>query len=104
VTLTTTDSGGLTDTESIRLDPRTRCAHVQVEARGAQARRGRDELGAPFTRTVILGSTNSVSALSPQTLGGATYAFRSWSDGAAQTHNITASRAATYTATYRRVR
>jgi hypothetical protein len=36
-------------------------------------------------------------------LGGALWAGTG-SDGAAQTHNITASRAATYTATYRRVR
>ena len=45
----------------------------------------------PFTRTVIAGSTNTISAPSPQTLNGANYAFSSWSDGGAQTHVITAS-------------
>ena len=42
----------------------------------------------PFTRTVIVGSTNTISAISPQTKGPKTYTFVSWSDGGAQTHNI----------------
>ena len=56
---------------------------------------------APFTRRVIVGSKNSLSADSPQTLGGITYRWTGWSDGGAQSHDITAPRAATtYTATY----
>jgi hypothetical protein len=56
---------------------------------------------APFNRTVIVGSANSISAVSPQTLGGTTYTFDRWSDGGAQTHNIVAAATATtYTATY----
>jgi hypothetical protein len=54
----------------------------------------------PFTRTVIRGSTNTVSAVSPQTANGINYAFSSWSDGGAQSHNITANASATYTAAY----
>ena len=47
---------------------------------------------APFTRTVIVGSTNSISAPSPQFINGSNrqYIFRKWSDGGAATHNITA--------------
>jgi hypothetical protein len=57
----------------------------------------------PFTRTVIAGSKNSVSAPSPQSLAGNSYEFASWSDGGAQSHDIVApDSAATYTATYRR--
>ncbi len=57
---------------------------------------------ASFTRTVIVGSRNTVSAPSPQTRGKQTYAFVSWSDGGAQTHDIVAPAAATtYTARYR---
>ena len=42
-----------------------------------------------------------MSAPTPQTLGGTSYSFGSWSDGGAQTHTITAPAAATtYTATY----
>jgi hypothetical protein len=55
----------------------------------------------PVTRPVIIGSTVSVSAPTPQTLNGIGYAFSSWSDGGAQSHDIIApASAATYTATY----
>ena len=50
--------------------------------------------------TVILGSSNSISAPSPQTLNGREHLFSSWSDGGAQTHTITANAATTHTATY----
>jgi hypothetical protein len=61
------------------------------------------EATAAFTRTVIIGSTNSISAISPQTKGKQAYRFQSWSDGGAQTHNIVAPAAATtYTARFRR--
>src|SRR3712207_6964394 len=43
-----------------------------------------------FRSTVIVGSSNGVSAPGPQTLGGTSYGFASWSDGGAQTHTITA--------------
>jgi len=50
---------------------------------------------------VIVGSLNSLSAPSPQTLNGTSYTFSSWSDGGAQTHNITApASATTYIASY----
>jgi hypothetical protein len=56
----------------------------------------------PFTRTVIAGSNNSLSAPSPQSGPlGLRYRYGSWSDGGAQTHNIVApASAATYHATY----
>jgi hypothetical protein len=51
---------------------------------------------------VIVGSTNSVTAVSPQTKSGKSYAFGSWSDGGAQTHSITApATATTYTARFK---
>ena len=53
----------------------------------AAARRQGISTTTPFTRTVIQGSSNSVSATTPQTLGATTYEFTSWSDGGAQTHN-----------------
>jgi hypothetical protein len=50
---------------------------------------------------VIVGSKNSVSAPSPQTLGGTNYEFTSWSDGGARSHDIVAPDTAnTYTATF----
>ena len=99
--LTATDSGGLTDTKSVRLDPKTVALTFQSEPAGLQLTVGSSSETTPFSRTVIAGSKNSVSALSPQTLGGINYAFASWSDGGAQSHDIVApDTAATYTATY----
>jgi hypothetical protein len=55
----------------------------------------------PFSRTVIVNSLNSISALTPQVVGSTTYDFARWSDGLAATHSVTAtSTPATYTATY----
>ena len=62
---------------------------------------GPDADTAPFTRTVIVGSDNSISAPASQTSGSSTYSFSSWSDGGARSHDIVAPAApATYTATY----
>jgi hypothetical protein len=62
---------------------------------------GATSKAAPFTERVIVGSSNSVSASSPQLLGGQDYAFSSWSDGGAQAHNIVAPAApATYRAVF----
>jgi hypothetical protein len=52
---------------------------------------------------VIIGSRNSISAVTPQVKGGKTYRFSSWSDGGAQTHDIVApATATTYTARFQR--
>ena len=99
--LTVTDSGGLQDTETLRLDPQTVALTFQSAPSGLQLTVGATTTTTPFTRTVIVGSTNSISALSPQTLSGTTYQFASWSDGGAQTHNIVAlASPTTYTAQY----
>jgi len=99
--LTVTDSDGLQDTETLRLDPQTVELTFQSAPSGLQLTVGGSTATAPFTRTVIVGSTNSISALSPQTLGGTTYQFASWSDGGAQSHNIVAPASpTTYTAQY----
>jgi glucose/arabinose dehydrogenase len=101
VRLTATDSGGLTDSTSVLLDPVVVPLTFASSPSGLQLTVNGSSATAPFTRTVIVGSTNSLSAPSPQSLGGTSYAFQSWSDGGAQTHNIVApASAATYTATY----
>jgi glucose/arabinose dehydrogenase/PKD repeat protein len=99
--LTVTDSAGLTHTTSVRLDPKTVDLTFTSSPSGLQIAVGGTAQATPFTRRVIQGSANSVSAVTPQTLGGTPYAFASWSDGGAQTHLITAPPAATtYLATY----
>ena len=98
--LTVTDSGGLSDTKSLRLDPRTVNLTLDSSPPGLQLGFNLETAQAPFTRTVIAGSANTVSAPSPQAAGSATQVFDSWSDGGAQTHNLTAAAGATLTASY----
>lgn len=100
--LTATDSGGLQATRSLRLDPRTVVLTFQTNPGGLSLTVGSSTSKASFTRTVIVGSTNSLSALSPQSKGSKAYRFLSWSDGGAQTHSVTApATGQTYTARFR---
>jgi glucose/arabinose dehydrogenase len=102
--LTATDSGGQSDTESVELQPQTVDLTFASEPSGLQLVVGSASQTTPFTRTVIVGSLNSISATTPQSQGGTQYGFSSWSDGGTQTHNIVAPAApATYTATYSEV-
>ncbi|WBB77584.1 PQQ-dependent sugar dehydrogenase [Micromonospora sp. WMMD882] len=97
--LTATDAGGLSHSTSVRLDPRTVNLTFDTNPSGLQVAVNSGAQATPFTRTVIQGSTNTVSAVTPQTSGGQTYAFSSWSDGGAQTHIVTApTTPTTYTA------
>jgi hypothetical protein len=100
--LTATDSGGLTNTATRRLDPRTVILTFQTTPGGLRLAVGSSTATATFSRTVIVGSSNSISAVSPQVKGKQTYEFSSWSDGGAQTHTITApATATTYTARFK---
>jgi glucose/arabinose dehydrogenase len=99
--LVATDASGVTGTTTLRLDPQTVALDFASLPRGLQLSVDGVSSTTPFTRTVIVGSNNSISATSPQSVSGTTYEFASWSDGGAQTHNVTAPPAtATYTATY----
>jgi glucose/arabinose dehydrogenase/plastocyanin len=101
LTLTATDSVGLQDVETLRLDPRTVQLTFQTSPSGLQLAIGGVTRNTPASITVAVGSTNSVSAPTPQTLSGTSYSFASWSDGGAQSHNIVAPASpTTYTATY----
>jgi glucose/arabinose dehydrogenase len=73
LTLTATDPGGLTDTETVRLDPQTVDLTFQTSPPGLQLAVGSTSQTAPFTRTVIVGSNNSISVPSPQPLNGHSY-------------------------------
>jgi PKD repeat protein len=99
--LTATDSGGLTDTRSIQLDPRTVTLTLNTSPSGFALVLNGSQAAAPFTKTVIQGSRNSISAPTPQTKAKKTWLFKAWSDGGAQTHDVIANSATTYTATYK---
>jgi PKD repeat protein/glucose/arabinose dehydrogenase len=100
--LTATDSGGLTDTQTLRLDPKTVNLTFQTTPGGLTLTVNGTSSKSSFARTVIVGSTNTISAVTPQQKGKQTYNFSSWSDGGAQTHAITApATGTTYTARFK---
>jgi glucose/arabinose dehydrogenase/PKD repeat protein len=99
--LTATDSSGQTNQKSVRLDPQTTVLSFSTSPAGLPLAVGSSSTATPFTRTVIVGSNNSLSAPQTGTLGANSYEFVSWSDGGAATHNVAApGDGASYVATY----
>ncbi|HSS80940.1 MAG TPA: PQQ-dependent sugar dehydrogenase [Gaiellaceae bacterium] len=99
--LQATDGDGLQSSASVTLQPKTVDLSFATIPSGLALAVGSSTDATPFTRTVIAGSANSVSAPATQTLNGHTYSFASWSDGGAAAHTVTApANAAGYTATY----
>ncbi|MEU7872793.1 PQQ-dependent sugar dehydrogenase [Dactylosporangium sp. NPDC049140] len=99
--LTATDAGGLTSVSTVDLQPKTVDLSFASKPNGLQVTVGSAQQATPFTRRVIVGSTNTISALEPQTTPAMTYSFGAWSDGGSRTHVLTAPAAATtYTVTY----
>jgi PKD repeat protein len=104
VQLTARDSGGMTTTTSVNIQPRTANLTFQSSPSALQLTAGLTTARAPFTITAIV--NGSVQVIAPnQRYHGKNYVFVSWSDGGTQTHSITVPATnATYTATYRRVK
>jgi glucose/arabinose dehydrogenase len=101
LTLTATDSSGRSASTTVQLNPRTVTLNFATSPSGLQLAVNGIAQATPFSRTVIVGSSNSLSAPTPQTAGNKTYTFASWSDGGAGTHNIIAPAVSTtYTARY----
>jgi glucose/arabinose dehydrogenase len=98
--LTATDSGGLQNSASVRLDPRTVNITLASNPSGFPLTLNGATKAVPFTTTLIEGSTNTISAPSPQKKGSWWYQWRSWSDAGARTHNVTAQTNASYTARF----
>ncbi|MFD1323396.1 PQQ-dependent sugar dehydrogenase [Micromonospora sonneratiae] len=101
LTLTATDSGGLTGSTTMRLDPRTVSLTLASEPSGLQLNLNGINLTTPAVRDVIVGATTTISAPDPQAFQTSSYSFSNWSDGGARTHVVTApATPRTYTATF----
>jgi hypothetical protein len=102
MSLTATDVHGLKHTQGFKLHPKSVTLNFVTHPAGLQiALNSRVAVG-PFQRQVIIGSTNSISAPSPQIVDGKGYEFESWSDGGGQAHNITVGSASvTYLANFK---
>jgi glucose/arabinose dehydrogenase len=99
--LTVRDSAGLTGTAFVDVRPKTSRMTFQTDPNGLRIDLDGAPRTAPFTEPGVVGILRSVSAVSPQTLGGVTYDFISWSDDSAATHNLPTPPAdTTYTARF----
>ncbi|HET6710569.1 PQQ-dependent sugar dehydrogenase [Amycolatopsis sp.] len=104
LTLTATDSTGRTGSRTIDLQPKTVTLNFTSSPSQAMLTVGGTQQRTPFSRTVIAGSVNSISANSPQNLPplNMKYAFTSWAHGGARTQNVVApTTGASYQANYR---
>jgi regulation of enolase protein 1 (concanavalin A-like superfamily) len=101
ITLTVTDSSGLSTSQSVDVKPRL--VTLTINANDPDATFTVD--GIPkkgsFTEQAVVGVERVLGAASPQYVDGGQFIFGSWSDGQAQTHTIVTPGAnATYTINY----
>jgi hypothetical protein len=89
VTLTVRDSSGLTHTSSVDVRPLTTVVRIESNLTGAQLTLDGAPITAPFSFTGVEGVIRTLGVVTPQTSGGTTYDFVSWSDGGQATHEIT---------------
>ncbi len=95
------DSGGRTTTVYRDIQPRVRSLTITTNPGGLQITLDGSPHTAPYTVSSVEGVTRTIGVASPQTQGGTSYAFASWSDGGAISHDInTPAVNTTYTATF----
>ncbi|MFP5262260.1 MAG: PQQ-dependent sugar dehydrogenase, partial [Blastocatellia bacterium] len=97
--LTVRDSGGLIHTSFRDVTPITETITLATNPSGLQVKLDDQPRTAPITVSNVAGINRIIEAVSPQTVGGVTYEFVSWSDGGAAAHTINSG--GTFTATYR---
>jgi len=101
VYLTATDSGGLTSTTSVDVLPNTSTVTLSAVPAGARVTLDGQPLTTPASVVSVVGIVRSLGVVSPQSVGGTSYYFQSWSDGGAATHAIATPGAdRTYVAAY----
>jgi glucose/arabinose dehydrogenase len=99
--LTATDSAGLSSSRTLRLDPVTVVLSFRTSPSGLNLAVGSDSKPTPFSKRVIVGSQNSLSAPTPQTQTNTLWRFASWADGGSAARDIVAPASArTYTASF----
>lgn len=99
ITLTATDSGGLSAKASIEVRPETNVVTLASEPAGLSLVLGGKAGVAPLSAGVLAGGVVSVNA-PDQLVDGVTYRFAAWSDGGTRAHDVVASTAFTFTATF----
>jgi glucose/arabinose dehydrogenase len=100
ISLTATDSRGLSATKAVSIYPRTVDLTVASDPPGIELGAGPLLQLAPFGLRAIEGSRQVLSAPMTTELSGRTYTWSGWSDGGTRIHSILADGSATYTASY----
>lgn len=106
LSLTATDSRGLTATTAVQLQPRVVGVPVASQPPGVTLSAGLRSEPAPFMLEAIEGSQVQLSAPGSAELGGTQYRWVAWSDGGAPTHIVVGGEPAPpggYVATYEAV-
>ena len=101
LTVTVTDSGGLTDSRTVQLNPKSVALSFASAPSGATVTVNGNNHTTPYSETFIQGSRVTITAAPTTGSGSTVAAFASWSDGGARSHEISApATPTTYTATY----
>jgi glucose/arabinose dehydrogenase len=103
LSLTATDSRGLSATKSIVLLPVEVDLQLASEPSGLTLNAGVASAVTPFTLPAIEDANVTLSAPLTQEVGSTTYTWQRWSDGGERVHSVTAAAPATYTAVYANV-
>jgi hypothetical protein len=104
VYLTATNAQGLTAKDSVDVLPITATVTLASDPAGLQLKLDGTPVTAPYTFTGVAGILRTVEAVSPQSSGGTSWVFASWSDAGAPSHTIsTPSATTTLTARYQAV-
>ena len=103
--LTVTDSAGAQASTFVDILPNVVTLTLDTQPGGLQLTLDGQPITTPYALESVVGITRTLGAPSPQQLTGKrNYNFAQWSDGGAQTHDITTPAADTaYSATYRKV-
>ncbi|MDZ4860211.1 MAG: PQQ-dependent sugar dehydrogenase [Candidatus Hydrogenedentes bacterium] len=103
IRLTTTEpeASGLSDTDSVLLEPETVTISLATQPPGLQTSIYAASNPSPWSRTAIINDITTITAGTPQIQGDIKYSFASWSDSGLSAHNIhIPDTDTTYTATY----
>ncbi len=82
------DSVGLTDEKTVDVIPRTTTMTLTTNPNGLQLTLDGQPFTSPMDVVGVEGIVRTIGAPSPQSSGGNTYNYVSWSDGGVQTHEI----------------
>ncbi len=100
ISLTATDSRGLSATKTIELAPKTALLQIASDPPGIPLTASNVSGPAPFPLTAIKGDNATLAAPLTAEIDGVVYDFEKWSDAGARVHSVVASGPETYTAIY----